>query len=479
MTGIDVKKYDALIIGAGIGGLVCGCYLAQARKKVLIIEKNIQPGGYCMSFSFNGFHFDKCAHSLGSLRHNGNIGRILDELELKDKIIVERHDPSNIIITPHYNIKIWNSLNKTIDEFQKNFPEERDQIKKFFKFLEKCSGLSLFCLIKIPFDVLLDRYFKNKKLKAVISLPLLGNVGLPASRISSFTAVTLYKEFMIDGGYYPKGGMGDIAEALSGRFKEMGGEIIFSQKVKRILIENRQAKGVSLQNDDCYFSQYVISDIDARQTFIDLIKEKDQLDKDLIADLKNMTPSLSAFILYLGVNKDFKGLPASGHNIWYLPNYGLEELYSMAIKKKLNKLEWFLFRVGTDRKSIFALVNAPYVNKRFWQDNKQKFMKFFINGLEKAIPDLAENIVYKSAATPITLSNWTMNHQGSAYGWEPNTSQIAKKGFSQTTCIKNLYLTGHWSTLAQGVPGVSYLGRSTANIIIKRAGFSKRRMSLA
>ena len=41
------SKYDVIIIGAGIGGLVCGCYLAKAGMKVLIVEKNAKPGGYC------------------------------------------------------------------------------------------------------------------------------------------------------------------------------------------------------------------------------------------------------------------------------------------------------------------------------------------------------------------------------------------------------------------------------------------------
>ncbi len=63
--------YDAIIIGAGIGGLVCGCYLAKAGMKVLIVEKNAQPGGYCTSFTRGGFTFDSCVHSLGSLRPEG------------------------------------------------------------------------------------------------------------------------------------------------------------------------------------------------------------------------------------------------------------------------------------------------------------------------------------------------------------------------------------------------------------------------
>ena len=38
-------RYDVVIIGAGIGGLICGCYLAKANLKILILEQHYKPGG--------------------------------------------------------------------------------------------------------------------------------------------------------------------------------------------------------------------------------------------------------------------------------------------------------------------------------------------------------------------------------------------------------------------------------------------------
>jgi phytoene desaturase len=92
--------YDAIIIGAGISGIVCGCYLAKAGMKTLILEKNTKPGGYCTSFNRGDFHFDACVHSLGSLREGGNIRIILKELGLEERLRIKRYDPSDIIIAP-------------------------------------------------------------------------------------------------------------------------------------------------------------------------------------------------------------------------------------------------------------------------------------------------------------------------------------------------------------------------------------------
>jgi prolycopene isomerase len=92
----------------------------------------------------------------------------------------------------------------------------------------------------------------------------------------------------------------------------------------------------------------------------------------------------------------------------------------------------------------------------------------FIKKVEQIMPDLSSHIVFKDAATPHTLYKWTLNHKGAAYGWAGIPSQLAITGFTQKTSIENLYLTGHWTTLVQGVGGVAYLGRDTSKKILNK-----------
>lgn len=458
--------YDAIIIGAGIGGLVCGCYLAKAGMKVLIVEKNAKVGGYCTSFSRGGFKFDACVHSLGSLRGNGILRIIMEELSLMNEVNFMRHNPQDIIITPDGNITFWNEIEKTIADFQQRFPQEAVNIKRFFDFVLNCNGVGLIQIQHITFRELIDRYFSDKKIKSVLSFPVLGDTGMSASISSAFTAVALYKEFILDGGYYPNGTIQKFPDALLVRFREYGGEILCSSLASKIRVKDNCIDGVEVNRNDFMRTRYVISDIDAMQTFFGLLDGENIAGKTKDV-LKSLKPSLSIFVLYLGMDVELTDIPANT-NIWVLADYNIETSYHLACSGEVEGLNCFVLRLAADKKSIVMFVNAPFRDNEYWKENKNKLIDIFIKKIAAVIPDVSCKIVFKDAATPSTLHRWTLNYKGAAYGWEGTPSQFAIAGLSPITEVKNLYLTGHWSTLAQGVSGVARLGRNIAGVIINR-----------
>src|SRR6266508_4248411 len=218
MIKADSDAYDVIIIGAGIGGLVCGCYLAKAGMKVLIAEQHLKPGGYCTSFKRKAFTFDAAAHSFGGYREGGIMNKVIKELNIDRQLNVTRYDPSDIIISPGYKISFWSDTNKTILELQKAFPLEANSLNIFFQFLINSTPFDLVTLRNKTFNELLNRYFRDVKLKSILSFPVLGNGGLPPSQISSFTAIKIYTEFLLDGGYYPQGSMQSLSDALAEKF---------------------------------------------------------------------------------------------------------------------------------------------------------------------------------------------------------------------------------------------------------------------
>jgi phytoene dehydrogenase-like protein len=467
MVKVYEDIYDAVIIGAGIGGLVCGCYLAKAGMKVLIAEQHFKPGGYCTSFKRKGFTFDAAAHSFGSYREGGNMNRVLKELDLDKRLKIKRYDPSDVIITPDFKITFWNDLNKTIRELQKAFPHET-KIRGFFDFMSSPKPAEMATLRNKTFKDLLDKYFTDNRLKAILSIALLINGGLPPSLLTAFTGFQIFSEFLLDGGYYPDGSMQALPNALAERFKELGGTLLLSCCVKKIKIKDNTVTGVVLEMGDYIHSKYVISNCDARQTFLKLLGRR-VISEKFLHKLDTMIPSLSMFVLYLGISKDTASFPNAGCTAWFLSHYAIEDMYLSSKKRSAGNLQEFLLRVSPDGESVLAMVLAPFRNKRYWENNKHKLLEAFIKKIEEhTTPELSKHIVCKDAATPQTLYRYTLNYKGAAYGWESLFSQSRDPDFKKPSFCQNLFLTGHWVTYGLGVAGVTYIGYNTANSIMKK-----------
>ncbi|MEW6101735.1 MAG: NAD(P)/FAD-dependent oxidoreductase [Candidatus Omnitrophota bacterium] len=460
-------EYDAVIIGGGISGLVCGAYLAKAGLKTLIVEKSASPGGYCVSFKREGFSFDACAQNLGSCSEGGSFLNILRELNVDKGLDIIRYNPSDTIVCPDFKISFWNESDKTIEELSAAFPREAVKIRGFWKFIEKTEILSFNTLRSLTFEELLSQYFKDNRLKAILAAPILGTDGLSASKISAFAAATEYKEYMLSGGYYPKGGMQKLPDALVERFQEYGGRILLENLVTKINIRNGKAEGIMLESGEFISAKYVISACDSRQTFLNLIGRQ-VLGREFEAKLNQLIPSVSCFILYLGIEGDLSILLQEGVNTWFLPHYDIDAIYNQALCGPAESLNWFMLRLGTDKRSLIAFESADFKDSDYWDKNKERVTSVFIEKLDKAFPGLKRRIAFKDSATPHTLYKWTLNSFGATYGWAILPEQFAVRGLAGVTPIQNLYLTGHWTTLAKGISGVAYLGRDTARIICKK-----------
>jgi phytoene dehydrogenase-like protein len=459
-------SYDAIIIGAGIGGLVCGCYLAKAGVKVLICEQHYKPGGYCTSFKRGQFTFDAAAHSFGGYK-SGHVGKVFEELGIKDTIKINKVEPSDLVITPDYKISFSN-FEKTLDELIRAFPKEKQNITTFFSLIYNTPSNIFIQMRHWTFTKLLDKYFKDRNLISILSFPLFGNTGMPPSLLSAFIGIKVYKEFLLDGGYYPEGGMQTLADILAKKFIEEGGELRLSCLVTQIVIYNRKVEGIIINKENFIPSKYVISNCDAKQTFLKLIN-RNTIDIKFMNKLTKMIPSLSAFILYLGLDNKGSISLLSGNNLWYLLNYNLDSAYLSVKKGDFSKICGYLIHASPDKNTVTAYFNVPFKTRDFWHTNKKRLIKYFTRKIEETlIPDLTKNVIFKDAATPLTLHRYTKNYKGAAFGWASMPSQIADFDFKKPPFINNLYLTGHWTTHGLGIPGVVYDGYDTAKLILKK-----------
>lgn len=482
IKGLRKDEYDVVIIGAGIGGLVCGCYLAKAGMKVLIIEQHHKPGGYCQTFSRNGFKFDACVHSLGSFRkEGGQLFKICSDLQIDKHLTVKRADPSDGVLVDDYAIVLGSDIEKNIDNIQKYFPAQEISIRRFLDFITKTNFLSMYAQLKNKtFDDLLRSYFSNDNLRLILSI-FLGNLGLPASKLSALTGAILYKEFILDGGYYLVGGMQVFPDTLVAKFKEHGGKIMFSCMAKKILVSDSRVRGIMTDKQDVISAKYVVSTCDAKQTFLNLI-DAEYLVSSFANKINKMCASLSAFIVYIGLNKEFDyGLPFKCRTLWYSPKFiNVNKVYDSNLKGEIDIKDGHILcnfsslydhtLAPKGKGSIFLLLVAPFKTEGYWTSQRDILKTNLIERLRNAIPNVTQHIEFVDTATPLTFYRYTLNTEGAGYGWASTTEQVDQSLVPQISPLKGLFLAGHWATMGGGQGGVStvaYSGFNAARLIMR------------
>lgn len=472
-----MKEYDVIIIGAGIGGLVCGSYLSKSGLKVIIVEQHDKPGGYCTSFQRDNFQFDVGVHYLGGIKKRA-LGKILQELELDNATMFKQFDPSDKIVFPDSETYIRANPLHTIHEFKKSFPNEKTNIEKFIKFIlqkeffniyKKCSNIN--------FKTLLDEYFQDFRLKRTFE-SLLYNIGISAEKASALAATILYRDYLLDPGYYPVGGMQKFANTLANKFKEYGGNLLLKNRVKNILVKNNKVKGVVLENGEKILSNFIVSNADAHLVFEHLLKNCSCRERNKINDLI-ISPSL--FVLYVGIKEDLKNVTEETCNIWKFSSYDLHNYFS-DLDKNLLKPELPFIMVSfpsahdglgnnVSRNTVQFFLYAPYKSEKFWKDYKEILARKIIECTQSLFHNLKNCIELREIATPIDFHKYTLNKKGSAYGWASTVEQIRHSVFPQKTSVENLYLAGHWCTTGGGqggIPKVVFSGKLASQLILQK-----------
>ena len=454
--------YDAIIIGAGIGGLVCGCYLAKAGMKVLITEKNFKVGGYCTSFKRDDVLFDACVHLIGGCGENGVITNILRDLKMGGEIVFSRMSPHRVVISEHKKIEIDLNIQATIENLCRYFPEERKYLKMFFDIVMKEEYVKLAAKLKnLTFEQFFKSYITNKELNNLFSFLFFLSSGLPSNLLSGLFGVILLKEYIIDGGYYLKNGIQELPDKLSGTFVNLGGTVLLNSEVEKVII-NENSRAIKIKSAEEITTNIIISNIDVIHNLKNLLATKDA--EEMLKPLLKMEPSLSGFILYLKLNKN----PLFSSYVHYISlKKDIENhLYNRLVKNDFRDiyLDCFFNNSDAGYKAVIGLM-APFNDKDFWVKNKSVLTKKILKKFMSKTGLTSDDIELKETVTPISLYNWSSSYKGANFGWAPLVSQIFPN-FKLESNIPNLYFVGHWLGRGHGISSVASLGKYIANTIL-------------
>jgi phytoene desaturase len=480
----STKDYDAVVIGAGIGGLACGATLAKGGKRVKVIEQHTSPGGYCVSFDRKGFKFSAGVLRINGCEPGGIIYELLSTLGLQNEVEFYRLDPLMRVVFPGESFAFpFKDMPLYIAKLLEKFPEEKRGITQLLDtmkalFTEKLSspGPALKKYRDKTFKELLDEYITNEKLKSFISFLSLTDAAVSPSRGSAVFCSRLIMAHFTEGGFWPKGGPQALADAIAKGLQSFGGELEFRTKATKIIIKDGKAVGVETEDGRRIQASYIISNAAARQSYFDLVGE-DKLEPDFVAKLKQMEVGPSIFEVYLGVDLDPRTVGITDFELDVFETFDLDKGFDIICGGELPPFPSPLVvatptlldpSIAPENKHIVTLLTyAPYHLKgKNWKKEKARVTEELINRAEKVIPGLSQHIIVKDSATPLTMERYTLNTDGSIVGWANTPGGFWDKPPRESP-IANLYLTGHWTRPGGGVSSVLLSGMKVAQSLLK------------
>lgn len=462
--------YDAIIIGAGVGGLVCANLLARTGLKVLMVEQHFMVGGYCSTFRRKQYTFDAATHFYPLLGNPATItGALLSDLGITTEWV--KMDPVDCFHFPDgASFSVPADFDSYIRKLKAEFPDEATNIDNFFALVRKTYLIGLMRYFRnvatdriAPYQDLtirdvLQKYFRNEKLKLLLTGDI-GHWGSPPSR-TSFVFDSMLRLAYFLGNYYPRGGSQVFVDELAQRFEEAGGHILMSSTVKRIQVNNHTACGVEIETGSLRHKVHkqvsagvVISNADLCHTLERLIGPE-LLDPDYLAQVKQLRPSHPCFLIHMGL-KDISLADLRKAEGYHWSSWDAEKVATNAFKVFLpTAFDPGLAPPGGQIVIIQKITKVDFDATEDWQAHKATIEDYIFSSLERCIPGLPGKIVVKLSASAQTSYRYTLNHHGAMLGWEMAPDQLGERRPAVEGPFRNLYFVGHWTQPGGGITPV-------------------------
>ncbi|MBP9163496.1 MAG: NAD(P)/FAD-dependent oxidoreductase [Leptospiraceae bacterium] len=512
------SKYDAIVIGSGIGGLATATILTKVgKKKVLVIEQHWELGGLTHEFKRKvKFSWDVGVHYIGKMKEGemgGNIFNFITNKKLKWNALPYEFEK---FIYPDFTFTVPSNEKEYTEKLCKQFPEEKVAIKTYFKDMKKAgrwaqlkmmaelvpSFIGFFIRLwnqrseKLALSTTqeyLDAHFKNPKLKALL-VSQWGDYGLPPAK-SAFLIHSIIATHYLEGAVYPEGGASTIAEAAKTIIESNGGKCLLSTEVTRLIVEDNTVIGVEVQHKrgekqvEIFEAPIVVSSTGALHSYSKLLKGF--VPESYYADLKAIPKGKSAVTLYLGLKKDPSELGFKGENNWIYESYNHDEEAANSDNTLLkgNPKACYLSFPSLKNKSakghtaeIISFANFDSFVK--WENTKwrkrgedyEALKKIISEGLlnlvEKHYSGFKDLVEYMELSTPLTYVELSGRPNGEFYGLSATPERYKLKWLGAKTPLKNFYLSGS-DVMSLGIMGALMGGVATAASILEPAGFPK------
>jgi phytoene desaturase len=492
------KDRNVIVIGAGLGGIVTAGRLARAGFSVTVVERNSHPGGRADQLTIDGHRFDtgptlflmpeifrEAFDALGA-----EMDSHLDLVRIDPTYQIHFADGRRLSLTSDLNLLepqleeiepgSFAGLLRYLAEGRKHYAVALDRFvsRQFHSLGEYFNPRQLPLLFELK--ALVNHYkrtgefFKSPELRAAFTFQ---NMYLGLSPFDAPATYSLLQSTeLVDGIWYPMGGMYQVVKSLTELAEGLGVHFVYNAPVQRILTESKRATGVVLEDGQRLDADIVIANADLPYVYQHLLDDQSEAKK---LDQKLYTSS--AIVFYWGVDRQFPQL--GHHNVFLAEDYrgsfqsifedhGLPEDPSLYINAP-TRTDDTAAPKGHD--SLMVLVPVGHLDAdadQDWQAMRQRAKAAVLRRLgEIGIHDLDRHIKLEVCYTPEDWASLYNLAKGAAFGLSHNFAQVGYlRPQNRHRTYENLYFVGASTHPGTGLPMVLLSGKLTSQRVISEQG---------
>jgi len=446
---------DAIVVGAGLGGLTAAALLADAGLRVTVLEQHVVAGGFAHNWLRKGrdgdarpvFRFDSGVHDISGVWDGAPVHGLLRRLGALERLDWLRMDHRHVHGGERFDVpRGWDAY---VAALAARFPQDREGVLRAMADIRAihaamyseaparsgvpgaprtAAGMLAFARrhplavqwMPRRFDEFLAERVRDPAARRAIAA-LAGYV-TDAPQSATVAAMVPLFGYYLHGGYYPAGGSGVLADALVGAIEARGGRVRLKTAVERVLVEDGRARGVRLAGGETLRAPAVVLNADFLAATNRLV-DPAHWPREFREHVAPMRPACSALGVYLGVRGGFEDarpiihvqgehgqagivIPSLVDPSAAPAGYGTVEI--MRLLSHDEARGW----IGEARPAVAeALRHGPaYLARKHAEGDA------LILAAEQALPGLSGRIVYRCDASPVTFMRYDWSSAGAIYG---------------------------------------------------------------
>ena len=449
-----MKKYDAVVIGAGNGGLVAAIRLLQGGAKTLLVEKHNIPGGFATSFKRGRFEFEASLHELndfGTKDNAGDVRDLFDALGVTDKIewlqipeayrVISREE--KIDATMPFGIKAF------IDKMEQYVPGSRKSMQKFFDLAEEVRAAQAYSnsvngntdqkvmLSQYGNFVRCGSYSVNEVLDA-IKMPKKAKdilnaywcyLGAHCNDLSFLHYSSMVIRYITRGAAMPKSRSHEISLAMVERIRELGGDVWFNTEAVKIKTgADGGVEGVVLKNGEEIQTRHVIANCSPHIVYG---KMMDKVDERIVKETNARKFAGRGFTMFLGLNKSADELGITNHNYFLYDTMDTVKQYDLMKTIESNEVQATVclnraYPECSPEGTTMMYFTTLYMSDDWANVKPEDYFKVKDYVANKMIDrfeqdtgcKIRDSIEEISVATPMTYARYCGHPEGGIYGYE-------------------------------------------------------------